>query len=150
VNKPFQAFLDTSALFAGMWASTGGANLILQLGEVEAIRVLVSSHVLIELETALQRQAPDLLTELAALLAQARISIAEKGSDARFEQCLTIVDHRGDARVLADAWDAGIDYFVTLDKKHFLSNHSSQVELPFEIGTPGDFIVWYRTKLHQR
>lgn len=55
------AFLDTSALFAGIWSAEGGARMLLKLGETGAIRLLVSSHVLDEIERALRRKAPDTL-----------------------------------------------------------------------------------------
>ena len=48
-------FLDTSALFAGIWSSEGGARMILRLGETRAIRLLVSPQVLDEIEGALRR-----------------------------------------------------------------------------------------------
>ena len=41
-----RAFLDTNALFAGIWSVEGGARMILKLGEAGAIRLLVSSQVL--------------------------------------------------------------------------------------------------------
>jgi len=44
----FSVFLDTSALFAGIWSAEGGARLVLRLAEVGAIRLLVSSQVLDE------------------------------------------------------------------------------------------------------
>ena len=59
------------------------------------------------------------------------------------------VEHpTGDARVLAEAWTCGMDYFVTLDKAHFLDNPGLVPEaLPFQLGTPGDFLAWYRDRL---
>lgn len=52
-------FLDTSALFAGIWSAEGGARMILKLGEAGAIRLLVSPQVLAEAESALRRKAPE-------------------------------------------------------------------------------------------
>ena len=53
-------FLDTSALFAGIWSATGGGRMILKLGEAGAIRLLVCPQVLDEIESALRRKAPDM------------------------------------------------------------------------------------------
>jgi hypothetical protein len=36
-------FLDTSALFSGIWSETGGARMLLKLGEATAIKLSVSS-----------------------------------------------------------------------------------------------------------
>ena len=62
------AFLDTSALFAGVWSPVGGARAVLKLAELGAIHLWVSPLVLEELERALQRKAPDALPWLAMLL----------------------------------------------------------------------------------
>jgi hypothetical protein len=39
-----KVFLDTSALFAGAWSLTGGAHLILKLGEVHSLDIWLSSR----------------------------------------------------------------------------------------------------------
>lgn len=44
--------MDTSALFAAVYSITGGANLVLALGEAEAVSVLASTDVLAEAEEA--------------------------------------------------------------------------------------------------
>jgi predicted nucleic acid-binding protein len=54
-------FLDTRALFAGIWSSTGGSRMILKLGEAEAIQLLASAQVLQEIENALREKAPGTL-----------------------------------------------------------------------------------------
>ena len=55
-----RVFLDTSALFAGIWSVAGGSCMILRLGEAEAIRLLVSLQVLDEIEGALRRKAREM------------------------------------------------------------------------------------------
>ena len=37
-----RVFLDTSALFAGIWSASGGARMILKLGEADTIQLLIS------------------------------------------------------------------------------------------------------------
>jgi hypothetical protein len=49
--------------------------------------------------------------------------------------------------VLAAARQVEIDYLVTLDQEHFLSNTPLRTAMPFLIGTPGDFLAWYREQL---
>jgi hypothetical protein len=46
--------------------------------------------------------------------------------------------------VLAAAIAAQVDYFVTLDRQHFLTNEPLRAALPFPIGTPGDCLAWHR------
>ena len=65
-------------------------------------------------------------------------------SASRYEAALALTGHPGDGRVLADAWEAGTDFFVTLDRQHFLDADRLRAALPFPLGTPGDFLPWYR------
>jgi len=140
------AFLDASALFAAVWSSEGGARMILKLGEVGAVRLLVSSQVLGEVEGALRRKAPEALGAFALLLDRSNIEVVPLPTDEAIHNCLTITGHRGDAGVLAAALNSQVDYFVTLDRQHFLDNPRLGGFAPFPIGTPGDFLAWLRDR----
>jgi len=140
-------FLDTSALFAGIWSAEGGARLVLRLAEVGAIRLLVSSQVLDEIERALRRKAPETLGLLALLLDRSGIEVVPPPTPKVVQDSQALISHPGDAQMLAAAWAAGVDYFVTLDRKHFLDNQALRAAVPFPIGTPGDFLAWYRGQL---
>lgn len=142
-----KVFLDTSALFAGIWSAEGGARMILKLGEAEAIRLLVSSQVLNEIEGVLRRKAPASLGLLAVLLDRSGVEIAPSPTPESVQQSEAITGHAGDAYVLAAAWLAKADYLVTLDRQHFLDNPAVRRATPFPIGTPGDFLAWYRNRL---
>ena len=56
-NEPC-AFLDTSVLFAAVLSETGGARLILKLGEAGVLRLRVGPGVLREADDVLARKAP--------------------------------------------------------------------------------------------
>ena len=142
-----RAFLDTSALFASIWSVEGGARMILKLGEAGAIRLLVSSQVLSEIEGTLRRKAPDLLGMLTLLLDRSGVETVPSPGMGAVQESQALTGHPGDAWVLAAAWAAGVDYFVTLDRKHFLDNPGLKEAVPFPIGTPGDFLTWYRGQL---
>jgi predicted nucleic acid-binding protein len=142
-----KVFLDTSALFAGPWSREGGARLLLQLGEAGVLQLRVSALVLEEIERALREKAPETLGRLALVLDRSRLEVAPKPRPARVRQARKLVRHPGDALVIAAAWDAGVDYFVTLDRKHFLDNRALRAALPFPMGTPGDCVAWLRGAL---
>jgi predicted nucleic acid-binding protein len=144
-HKP-NVYLDTSALFAGIWSAKGGSRLILKLGESGVIHLLVSSLVLTEIESALRSKAPDLLGALALILDRSNILVVRPTSPGTLQQIQAFLHHSGDAHVLAAAWDNRADYFVTLDRKHFIDNHALRSAVPFPIGTPGDFLAWFRAK----
>ena len=121
--------------------------MILKLGEVGAIRLLVSPQVLDEIESALRRKAPDMLGLLALLLDRSGIEVVPAPMPEAVQDSQALTGHLGDAQVLAAAWVARADYLVTLDRKHFLDNQALKAAVPFPVGTPGDFLAWYRAQL---
>ena len=142
-----RVFLDTSALFAGIWSSAGGGRMILKLGESGLIQLLVSSQVLKEIEDALRRKAPDKLGMLTILLDRSNLDLCVNPSREILDACLELVNHPGDVLVVAAVWSANVNFFVTLDRAHFLDNKDLHDALSFPLGTPGDFIAWYRSYL---
>jgi predicted nucleic acid-binding protein len=140
-------FLDTSALFSGIWSAAGGARMLLKLGEAQAMKLHVSSHVLTEIENVLRRKSPQSLGTLALLLDRSQISIVSHVSEDQIAICQSVVHYKPDAIVLAAAWEAGVDYFVTLDRQHFLNNKPLHDTAPFVVGTPGSCLAWYRDNL---
>jgi predicted nucleic acid-binding protein len=64
-------------------------------------------------------------------------------------QTRAVVDYPPDARILAEALAAKVDYLVSLDRKHLVGNPRA-LEHPFSIGTPGDFLAWFWDHLAQR
>ena len=145
-NK-IRVFLDTSALFAGIWSSEGGARMVLKLGESGIISLFVSRQVLTEIERVVRRKTPGELGTLALLLERSNIDVLSGISEDRLNKASAVVNHPGDARIIAAAWSSGVDYFITLDQVHFLKNRKVRKLLPFDIGTPGDFLSWFKERL---
>ena len=139
-------FLDTSALFAGIWSATGGGRMLLKLGEAKAVKLLVSPDVLTEIENVLRRKAPLSLGGLALLLDRSHVHIVPVATPDLLKQSCALVQYQADAGVLAAAWAANVDYFVTLDRQHFLNNERLRSAVPFPMGTPGDCLAWYRAQ----
>jgi predicted nucleic acid-binding protein len=147
IPSEVNVFLDTSALFAGIWSTTGGARLILKLGESRVIKLLVSGQVLKEIEEVLRKKSPDNLGYLTLLLDRSGINVAPDPSEDILLKCANLIPHQGDVQVIGSAWESEADYFVTLDRKHFLDNLLLLESIPFKMGTPGDFLEWYRGRL---
>lgn len=140
-------FLDSSALFAGIWLVEGGARMIFKLGEAGVIQLVVTSLVLTEVDNAVRRKAPGTLGALSLFLHKSNIQVIPDASKAYIEKISSIVHYSGDALIIASAWERQVDYFVTLDRKHFIDNHLLVNTVPFPIGTPGDFLYWYKVKI---
>ena len=140
-------FLDTSAVFAGIWSSRGGGRVLLGLGEAGAITLLTSRLALRELEGALRAKAPEVLGTLALLLDRAQFTILGSPAEDQLASMRRLVAHPADAHILASALGGQVEFFVTLDQKHFLANDQLASALPFELGTPGECLDWLRRKL---
>jgi hypothetical protein len=82
------------------------------------------------------------------LLDQSGVSVLPQPVEETGKACMHLVQHPGDAQVLAAAWSSDSEYFVTLDKQHFLENPALIQAAPFPIGIPGDFLDWFKSKLH--
>jgi predicted nucleic acid-binding protein len=121
--------------------------MVLKLGEAGAVHLLVSPQVIRELEGALRRKAPRAMGALALILDRSAVEITETPSEAAVQNALKLVDHGGDERILAAVLAADADYFITLDKEHFLENRAVREATPIPIGTPGDFLSWYRRRI---
>jgi predicted nucleic acid-binding protein len=63
-------------------------------------------------------------------------------------QATAIVEYPPDAHILAEALAAEVEYLVSLDREHLVGNPRAS-ELPFPIGTPGDFLAWFRQRLRR-
>ena len=76
--------------------------------------------------------------------------VAPRPTPAALERSQKLTNHWGDAQVLAAPWESGPHYSVTLDQERFLGNADRQDTVPFPVGTPGDFLAWYRRELVRR
>lgn len=142
-----RVFVDTSVVFAALWSDGGGSRMVLKLGEAGVVRVLVSRQVLSEVEGVMRRKAPELLALFSLLLERSGVEIVASASGKDVARLEKTVGHAGDARIAADAMCAGAAWLVTLDKAHLLGNRGLAASMPYSIGTPGDFLAWYRQTL---
>ncbi len=143
-----QAFLDTSVLFAAVWSESGGSRLILKLGEAGAVSLWVGPSVLREAEGVLKRKAPESRPHMALLLDRAQVQVGPEAGTEAMALARTAVDYVPDAQVLAEALEKGVDSFVSLDREHLVGNPRTET-LPFAVGTPGEFLEWYRQQLRE-
>ncbi|MBI2302466.1 MAG: PIN domain-containing protein [Armatimonadetes bacterium] len=140
-------FLDTSAHFAAVFSAQGGGRAILRIGESGAVRLVVCAQVLREVEDVFRRKAPARLGVLAAMLTRAGVLGIDDGEVQAVEPLVVLTKHPPDAIVLEAALRCGADYLVTLDRRHLLVlDGRAEIEL-LRIGTPGDFLAWYRASL---
>ncbi|CAG0988677.1 hypothetical protein ANAEL_02165 [Anaerolineales bacterium] len=138
-----RVFLDTSVVFAAVLSPTGGARKLFLLGEAGLLRLVVGPTVLHECEEVVRRKTPGSLSTLAQLLSNSSLETSSAPAKRQIAVAETYVQYAPDAHVLAEAILASPDWFVTHDKEHFLKQRS-RIDLPFEIGTPGDLLQRFK------
>jgi predicted nucleic acid-binding protein len=143
VDTEKRVFLDTSVLFAAVWSERGGSRLILKLGEAGAVSLWVGPWVLREADAVLQSKSERSRPLLALLLDRGQVQVGREAGTEALAQALSVVDYVPDAQVLAEALEIGVEYLVSLDRKHLVGNPRTG-DLPFAVGTPGEFLEWYR------
>jgi predicted nucleic acid-binding protein len=141
-----RVFQDTSALFAAVLSSGGGARALPKLGESGAIRIWIGPTVLQEADEVFRRKAPDLLPLLAALLHQVGAQVGPAATGEGQARADALVDYAPDARIMAEALACEADYLVTHDQEHLLRVLRPD-DLACQVGTPGDCLAWLRQRL---
>jgi len=145
-EKPL-LFLDTSVLFAAIFSALGGSRALFHLGELGVVELWVGPRVLQEADEVVSGKFPHTRSLLAQFLALSNVQVGPHPDEAILEAAHLWVAYPPEARVLAEAVSARIEYFVTLDRKHFLENPALRGVVPFKMGTAGDCLAWLRDDL---
>lgn len=146
MEDEIRVFLDTSALFAAVHSETGGARLILKLGEAGALQLWVGPWVLREADGVIERKSPKSKAYFAMLLDRSQVQVGEEAGEDALEKALEVVDYLPDAQVVAEAVTVGVDYLVSFDRDHLVKNPRGE-KLPFIMGTARYFLAWYRARI---
>lgn len=138
-----KVFLDSSILVAASASKTGASALILGWCRQGKIAGFVSKdavneaskNVSLKLDSAAQQR-------LTQFLQKAALKLAPNPPLSLVIKCEKLIFPK-DAPILAAALNVGVDYLVTLDKKHFLQEDVLKFAQPAKILLPGDFVkLW--------
>lgn len=146
-RKNLKIFLDTSVLFSAVLSQTGGARKLFHLAEAGLLQLIVGPTVLREADEVVRRKAPASLPLLAQLLEAGQVETCSAPTSKQIESARSLVAYIPDARVLAEAIRAEVNWFVTHDKEHFLKAKKG-IKLFFEIGTPGDLLQSFKDEFY--
>ncbi len=116
----------------------------MKLAEGGHLRLIVSQQVLAETERSLRAKAPEVLGRYALLLREVNVEIVPDPEPRELSPYIALLPHREDVPILVAALKAKVDYLVTLNRKHFLEIPGLAEKVGLQMGTPGDFIAWYR------
>ena len=134
-----KVFLDANILFAAAYSSRGGSREIIRKGIAGELVIIVSSTVLEEAIRNLQQKAPTAVETFMRFVGSLDPQITEEPSKKEVEEIGQYINPE-DAIVLAAAIKAGADYFVTLDKRHFLKDSRIGKKAKLKILSPRQFL----------
>ncbi len=146
-RRAWQVFLDSNVIIAGLISSTGASAAIRNLGEAGHIRIVISQHVLTEMDRVIQTKFsdrfPHLIDQFRTFMQNVAPFLTEDPTPARVREAGAVITDPADAPILAAAKLASVDYLVTLDVRHF---HTPRVRayLPIPILTPAEFLAAFR------
>lgn len=134
-----KVFLDASVLFAAAYSTKGSAYLLLRQALEGALTILASEDVLVEVRRNLEAKAPETLVDYKLLVERLPLIIIENPTPEAIKEVGRYLNPK-DAIILAAAIAAQPDYFVTWDRKHFLSDPAIAERSGLRIVTPDDLL----------
>jgi len=138
----YRVSFDTSAYIAALYSSTGAARELLRLVEVQAIRMVVSEEVVIEVDKVIDQKFPDLLQESRELWKSLEPEIAPTPNDKHLKPFLKKL-HKSDASILCASQLAEVVAFVTWNTRDFFAR-GVDLLVDFPIIIPADGLKLYR------
>jgi predicted nucleic acid-binding protein len=139
-----ELFLDSSALFSGVFSPVGAARALLLLGEAKVIGLTVSEQVITETEQTLARKAPNLLSYYREAVRKTHLRIVANPTPVEVAAHVSWMVDPDDVPILVAAMKVNTDFLVTLNRRHFLDDPSVAQRANVRIGTPGDALAWVR------
>jgi len=133
-------FLDANVFFAGCVSKEGASAFVLELSRRKRVELMVSKLVLREADRNLRRKAPPAaLKTFRRFLQQTNVHVVVSSAENVTEPFEGMVEPK-DLPVLVAAVASKADFFLTLDKKHFLSTGLvGKIKKP-RILSPSDFL----------
>lgn len=127
-KRKTRVFFDSSVLISASISATGKSRYLLNLSDKNKIKGISSRYAVLESERALIKKLPEALLMFQKVIQEANIVKYEK-----------MIKDKADAPILASAIEAKVDYLVTLNRKHFLSDKELQSKVDFKIIKPEEF-----------
>jgi len=129
----YRIFFDTSVYIAALLSPEGAAGELIHLIESDAIRMVVSEEVIIEVDRVLSKKFPSRIQQNRALWKHLKPEIAENPTTDQVRPFLHQL-HKGDATILCSAHLAKVALFVTWNTRDFMAQGiESLVDFPIVI-----------------
>ena len=137
-----RVFFDTSVYIAALLSSEGAASELIHLAEDNAIQMVVSEEVIVEIDRVLSKKFPQLIHRSRELLKRLEPEIAPNPAQNQIKPFLHKLDD-GDASILCAAHLAKVAAFVTWNTRDFMA-HGVGLLVDFPIVVPADALKLFR------
>ena len=142
-TEHIKLFFDASVLIAGAHSPTGGSGYLLEACRRGRFKPVVTRLVLIEAERNIKTKlGEEDLLRFYQLLGSVDFSIEPPVSAEEIADYSHLIAEK-DAHMLAAAVKSGVQFLLTLDTKHFMTEPLSKADLGLVIVTPGHYIKAY-------
>ena len=138
-----RVFIDASVFFAACYSQTGSSRELFRKAIREEIRVVVSSHVLMEVERNLAQKAPAAIPAFRELVDLVPAEVVERPSLEQIQQAAAYTELK-DAPIVAAAIKAGVGYLVTWDRRHLIDDPNVASGSGLLILTPDELLAQVR------
>lgn len=144
--ESIQVFTDASVVVAATLSPTGGSALIFKLANKDKFQLVLTKSVFLEAHLILKNKyQPRQLADLHRLLSVFKDSIKTTPTTKEQELFSSFIDDPKDYHVLAGAVKHQVDFLLTFDRRHFMTEKLQRANLSFTINTPGQFLEYFRS-----
>ena len=136
-NLRKKVFFNASVIIAGILSPSGGSGKLLAMVKVGTLNGEISEIIVDEVlqHASKTKKKKDVLEKQIGTIFS---NISEAPKEVSVRRYGKIVTDFGDAHVLASCKERGVDYLLTLDRKHLLILRDNIKD--FKILTPGEFL----------
>ena len=145
--RQHRVFLDAGVYIAGAGSALGGSRQILDWCAERLLQPFTSQQVLTEVRRNVVKKLPRAVAALEQILQAINTELAPEPTDEEVVEAAQVVPEK-DALILAAARKVNVEYFVTLDRKHFKQPRVQEV-VPFQIVLPEELAPLIRAELAQ-
>ncbi len=143
--RKYKVFLDAGIYIAGAGSALGGSRQILDWCAQRLLQPLTSRQVLTEARRNVAKKLPRAVAALEQIIQAVDADLTSEPTVEEMSNAAQVAPEK-DAPILAAARKVKVDYFVTLDRKHF-KQPKVQDTVPFPILLPEEFAPLIRAEL---
>ena len=145
MKRPPLLLLDTSVVLSALLSDRGGSSGIFDLAGVGLIHIAITEAIALEAHAKVQQKfGVSEVVGLRSLLTTFKSAIKPSPVLSDLKKYNHLIVDQNDRHILAGAVNYGVDYLITLDKKHFFTEKLERADLGFIIRTPGEFLKEFR------